>query len=109
MFVKLVFLLHELVAQSASACDPALQPLLFNNVLLVGGGAALPGLRQRLLQDLRPLVPAHMPLRVTVAPDPANYNWRGAAHAAATSLPTVTKEQYDEMGPAYCTEKFKSW
>jgi len=100
--------LHECIAEAGAAADPALQPLLFANVVLVGGVANLPGLKARLLKELRPLVPSHMPLRITVASDPANYNWRGASHAAKV-MPSVTKAEYEEMGPDHCTEKFRSW
>lgn len=100
--------LHECIAEVVAAADPALQPLLCANVVLVGGGANLPGLQARLLKDLRPLLPSHLRLRITVANDPSNYNWRGASYAA-TAMPTVTKAQYEEMGPEHCTDKFRHW
>ena len=58
---------HEAVAASAAAAPAALRPLLLSNVLLFGGGAACPGIAERLERELRPLVPAEMEVAVRVA------------------------------------------
>ena len=116
------------VAEAVAACDPALQPLLFGNVVLVGGGANLANLKSRLLKELRPLVPSHWPLEVSVGlgpgggpGDPALCGWRGAAHLARTCsgsapaagggclLATVTKAEYEERGGDWCREQFENW
>ena len=54
------------------ASPPALHPLLFSNVLCTGGLAACPGFQERLLADLRPLVPDDMEVRALVLPSPVS-------------------------------------
>lgn len=40
--------LHELVAQSIQRAPPAAQAMMWSHVVLAGGSARVPGLRQRL-------------------------------------------------------------
>jgi actin-related protein 6 len=49
--------LAEAVVQAVQAAHPHLHALLYSNILLTGGTARCPGFRQRLLAELRPLVP----------------------------------------------------
>jgi actin-related protein len=46
------------VLQSIDRCPPALRPLLWPSLLLVGGTAQLPGLEHRLTAELGRLAPA---------------------------------------------------
>jgi actin-related protein 6 len=121
--------LHELILEAVAATDPALHPLLFGNIVLTGGCAKLPNLCGRLSAELRPLVPAHLALRITIANssppslsahsppslsassnDPSSYNWRAAAHVARSGAsPVVTKAQYEEMGAGRCNDAFRDW
>jgi hypothetical protein len=46
-----------LLLQAVSSAHPALQPLLYSNVVLAGGSARCPGFLERVVSELRPLVP----------------------------------------------------
>jgi actin-related protein 6 len=59
--------IQEAVAACAAAAPASLRPLLLSNVLLFGGGAACPGISERLERELRPLVPAAVEVAVRVA------------------------------------------
>lgn len=48
--------LAETVRDAVEAVHPDLRPLLYSNVLCTGGSAKCPGFRQRLYDELRPLV-----------------------------------------------------
>lgn len=51
--------LAGIIIEAANAVHPDLRPLLFSNVICSGGTSQLPGFSQRLLSELRPLVPDH--------------------------------------------------
>lgn len=46
----------ETVVQAVGATHPALQPLLYTNVVLTGGMVQCPGFTERFNRELRPLV-----------------------------------------------------
>jgi len=75
--------LAEAALAAVSACGADIRPLLWSRVLLVGGGAALPGLRERLWAELRPLVPEDCELLLSAPPQPACSAWRGGSAWAA--------------------------
>jgi|AntAceMinimDraft_5_1070358.scaffolds.fasta_scaffold36879_2 actin-related protein 6 len=56
--------LSEVVTQAVNAVPKDLRGMLLGNVVLAGGCAALPGFRERLEADLRPLVPSEEALVV---------------------------------------------
>ncbi|KAJ2793023.1 Actin- protein 6, partial [Coemansia helicoidea] len=94
--------LHAAVAHAVAACDEALRPVLCANIVLAGGTAALPGLRDRLEREVQALVPHKV--RIAAAADPARCAWRGACAMAARPDAAaagwrVSRAQYEEMGP----------
>jgi len=50
--------LAQTIVDAVEAVHSDLHPLLYSNVLCTGGSARCPGFRDRLYQDLRPLVPS---------------------------------------------------
>ncbi|WFD20607.1 Actin- protein 6 [Malassezia caprae] len=100
--------LHELVAQSIQRAPPAAQDMLWSHVVLTGGSARVPGLRQRLEHELRMLAPDDVPVRVYVPGDPLDAPARGALallHAPPTSAKgqalagrLVTREAWQKHG-----------
>jgi actin-related protein 6 len=58
--------LAETCMEAAKAVHPDLRPLLFSNVLCVGGTSSCPGFATRLAQELRPLVPCQYQVGVFV-------------------------------------------
>lgn len=66
----------ETIVESITACDPFLRAAMYHNVLLVGGNAKIPDLKERLEMELRKLAPANYKVRVYLPDnDPASYVW----------------------------------
>ncbi|KAL4436635.1 hypothetical protein ABPG75_003774 [Micractinium tetrahymenae] len=95
--------LAEAIAAAVQAAHPHLHSLLYSNVLLTGGTARCPGFRERLLKELRPLVPDDYELNIFLADDPALCAWQGAALLAASPLYSqlaVTQKEWRSRGAA---------
>ncbi|KAG2424372.1 hypothetical protein HXX76_014581 [Chlamydomonas incerta] len=93
----------EAVVQAVTACHPALAPLLYSNVVVVGGVAACPGFRERFTAELRTMVPDSADLNVFVPQDPSVFTWEGMSGFGASysySRLAVTRQQYNESGAA---------
>mmetsp|Transcript_25516 Transcript_25516/g.60699 ORF Transcript_25516/g.60699 Transcript_25516/m.60699 type:complete len:308 (-) Transcript_25516:332-1255(-) len=91
----------ELLSQAASGCPPQIAPLLFENVVLVGGAVKCPGFRDRLESELRPLVPQDFELKMNLVPEPDLAAWRGGSRLATSPSfleGIVTKAEYFEHG-----------
>ncbi|CAK8696029.1 unnamed protein product [Clavelina lepadiformis] len=107
--------LHKLCVESVNACknddnDEVTQDL-YKNVVLVGGASLLPGLSQRLKEELVALLPhlTESDIKVHAYPKRQYATWRGAA--LMTSLHSsrgrwMTKADYDEYGPTIVHRKF---
>mmetsp|Transcript_26457 Transcript_26457/g.41004 ORF Transcript_26457/g.41004 Transcript_26457/m.41004 type:complete len:618 (-) Transcript_26457:333-2186(-) len=78
----------EAIVQSVNACDKVIQAALLRNIILIGGNANLPFLRDRIARDLRMLVPSIYPVRIQLPhdDDPVGYAWRGARDYAASEI-----------------------
>ena len=72
----------ETIVQAVEACDPCFQAAMYQNVLLVGGNARLPGFRVRLEKELRTLAPTNHRVSVCLPDDPVEYAWKGACDYA---------------------------
>ncbi|KAL7472345.1 hypothetical protein ACHAXS_012666 [Conticribra weissflogii] len=72
----------EAIVESIDACDAVYRAAMYNNVLLVGGNAKIPGFRDRVELELRKLAPVHYPVRVYLPDDPVSYSWEGAKQFA---------------------------
>lgn len=65
----------EAIAESIDACDKIYRAAMYNNVLLVGGNAKIPGFRERVEVELRKLAPVNYPVRVYLPDDPVSFSW----------------------------------
>ena len=68
----------ETIVQSVEACPDYLRAAMYQNVLITGGNARIPGFAQRLESELRSLAPSQYAVRVCVPQDPVTYAWKGA-------------------------------
>jgi len=99
----------EACVQAIGACPADLQPLLWSNIVLVGGSVQFPGLQERLERELRARAPGECDVSITKPDKPITTTWRGGAiFAEAADLPQwmVTKEEYDEFGDELCRRRF---
>ncbi|KAJ1965188.1 Actin- protein 6 [Dipsacomyces acuminosporus] len=97
--------IHEAVMQAANACPEAIRGVLLSNILLVGGTASLPGLRQRLQSEVQAMSPYR--ICISTPEDPATWAFRGgqslaqpaqASDTQATDEWRISRSQYQELG-----------
>lgn len=104
--------LPEAVGQALAALPEGLRPAMCSNILVVGGNALIPGLVERLGEEVRSLMPREYPVRVVRAPDPIVSTWMGGARLATDRellrSKVVTRKEYDEMGAGYLQRRFSN-
>lgn len=91
----------ELIHDAVRAVHPDLHGLLYSNIILSGGSCCCPGFKDRLLNDLRPLVPDHFELNITSPENAITCAWQGGSSFVSTpeyTAMTLTKSEYDEQG-----------
>jgi actin-related protein 6 len=92
----------ECTTQSLSTVPDRFHPVLLANIVLVGGNAAIPGFKDRFVQEIRSLVDVNMHVRVGVPQEPVKYTWMGAARMAADervmAKKVVSRAEYGEHG-----------
>ena len=91
----------ETIHQAVTACHPALHALLYSNILLTGGVARCPGFKDRLVKELRPLVPDTFDVKVTLPDAPELCAWEGGSALGATRdyhKLAMSKAHYEERG-----------
>jgi actin-related protein 6 len=74
----------DAIFQSVEACPANLRAAMYQNILLIGGNAKIPNIRERIETDLRKLVKSTYKVVRVVSPtaadgdDPTEYSWKGA-------------------------------
>ncbi len=121
----------ETIVESILQCEPDSHPWLFRNVVLTGGNACIPNMRERVEREVRALAPdaydvsrgflnfiiffAHRTfsqfskVNVRLPDDPTGYAWHGGCAISNDTVfkeISVTKDEYMENGPAICQERF---
>jgi len=99
----------ETIVESVMLCEPEAQPWLFRNIVLTGGNACLPNIKERVQRDVRALAPDVYDVVVRLPENPTSYAWSGgAALANDPVLPSisVTKDEYMEKGHNVCHERY---
>ncbi len=93
---------------SITACDEAIREELYANIVLAGGSTRFPGLADRLQAELSALAPAGTTVHVIAAPDRDLSSWIGASQLASASASAgmwISRQEYDEHGPAIVHQK----
>ena len=100
--------IHELIYNSIMKCDVDIRKDMYNNIVLSGGSTMFPGITERLKKELVALAPSTMRIRI-IAPLERKYlTWIGGsilAHLPTFNLMWISKEEYDESGPAIVHRK----
>eukprot|EP00915_Cephaloidophora_sp_WS-2016_P008016 GHVH01011079.1.p1 GENE.GHVH01011079.1~~GHVH01011079.1.p1 ORF type:complete len:601 (+),score=49.72 GHVH01011079.1:235-1803(+) len=93
------------VSSSILSAPKEIQPLLSAQIFLSGGLASIPGLKERLMSELRPRIPDAYPIGL-YAPqnDPGLLPWMGAsfrvaAYPEAVDAMAVTRKMFNDLGP----------
>lgn len=102
--------LAECIVRAINACEPELHALLYQSVLLTGGNTLLPGFKNRLEHELRPLVTDDFNINIEIVDCPILAAWKGASLMAARPefhTWAVTKAEYEEDGTLRCRQRFQ--
>ncbi|KAG9293470.1 hypothetical protein G9A89_009194 [Geosiphon pyriformis] len=102
--------LHDALYSSIMSCDNELQKILLNNIVLSGGNTLFEGMADRLLKEIKKLIPASLNFKAKIlAPSEREYSvWMGGSILA--SLTTfknmcITKQEYQEFGASLVRRK----
>ncbi|BBN03542.1 actin-related protein 6 [Marchantia polymorpha subsp. ruderalis] len=101
--------LAECIVRAVKACHPTLHPVMYSNVLLTGGSTLFNGFKERLENELRPLVPDEFEVNVQSVDDPLLAAWKGGSMLAASQdfhTAAITKREYEESGSSRCRRRF---
>ncbi len=89
-------------------CDVDIRKDLYSNVVMSGGTTMFPGIADRMQKELTALAPPTMKIKIIAPPERKYSVWIGGSILA--SLATfgqmwISKEEYDESGPAIVHRK----
>lgn len=97
----------EAMMHSVNALPKEVQSHMYSNIVLMGGNAMFPNFKERLVQDLRMLIPEFYDINVTCE-NPVNAAWEGGKALARSKEDledkAITKQLYEEQGIAYCVD-----
>jgi actin-related protein 6 len=102
----------ESIAAAIAACPGWMQPLLADNVLLVGGNVSMANFAARVERDLRPLLPSEMRISVRAGASPSLTTWQGGSMLASSptereALQYATKADLAEWGSQGLTRRWE--
>jgi len=98
----------ELVFSSIMKSDVDIRKDLYENIVLSGGTSCLAGLAARLKKEMEKRAPNSMDVKVIAPPERKYSVWIGGSILASLSSfdeMWITKEEYDEEGPAVVHRK----
>merc|ERR1712217_642830 len=99
---------HKLTFQSIMKCDVDIRKDLYANVVMSGGTTMFDKISDRLNKELVALAPATMQIKIVAPPERKCSVWIGGSILASLSTfeeMWVTKDEYDESGPAIVHRK----
>jgi actin beta/gamma 1 len=89
-------------------CDVDIRKDLYGNVVLSGGTTMFPGIAERMQKELTNLAPPTMKVKIIAPPERKYSVWIGGSILASLSTfqqMWISKEEYDESGPAIVHRK----
>ncbi|KMS93923.1 hypothetical protein BVRB_026560, partial [Beta vulgaris subsp. vulgaris] len=99
---------HQLTYQSIMKCDVDIRKDLYGNIVLSGGTTMFDGIADRISKEVTALAPSSIRVKVVAPPERKYSVWIGGS--ILSSLSTfqqmwISKEEYDEAGPAIVHRK----
>ena len=94
--------------KSINKCDIDIRKELYANIVLSGGTTMYPGLNDRLMRELKMVVPSSIPIKVLAPPERKYSVWIGGSILSSLSSfqnMWITKNEYDECGPSIVHRK----
>ncbi|KAL3861202.1 hypothetical protein ACJMK2_007254 [Sinanodonta woodiana] len=93
---------HELVHSSIMKCGIDIRRLLYRNIVMSGGSTMIPGLADRMQNELTAVAPSGVKVKTIVSPERQYSVWIGGSILASLSNYAqmwISKEEYNECGP----------
>ncbi len=102
--------IHDQVFQSIQKSEVDVRKDLYQNIVLAGGSTLFPGLPERLTKEVQKLAPRNISSKVKVIaiPERKDCVWIGGSILSSISTFScmwITKEEYQEAGPAIVHRK----
>jgi actin-related protein len=100
--------IHEAAYNSIMKCDVDIRKDLYGNIVLSGGTTMFPGIADRMQKELVNLAPSTMNIKIIAPPERKYSVWIGGSILASLSTfqeMWISKEEYDESGPAIVHRK----
>lgn len=104
----------EAIVDSINSLPKQIRPILYKNIILIGGNVKISGFKDRVYAGVRSYCPSQFEVNVFLPDDPVIHPWLGGKslannHADILNQLVITKKQYDESGEnkkQICVEKF---
>jgi len=99
---------HGLTYNSIMKCDIDIRKDLYGNIVLSGGSTMFTGIDQRMQKEIEAKAPQSMKVKIVAPPERKYSVWIGGSILASLSTfeeMWVTKEEYDDSGPAIVHRK----
>jgi len=99
---------HGLTYSSIMKCDIDIRKDLYGNIVLSGGSTMFQGIDQRMQKEIEAKAPQSMKVKIVAPPERKYSVWIGGSILASLSTfeeMWVTKEEYDDSGPAIVHRK----
>jgi len=99
---------HKLTYESIMKCDVDIRKDLYSNTVLSGGTTMFEHIADRLKKEMSALAPSSMTVKIVAPPERKYSVWIGGSILASLSTfeeMWVTKDEYDESGPAIVHRK----
>jgi actin len=100
--------IHQQINNSIVQCDVDIHKDLYGNIVMSGGTTMFPGIADRVQKEVQALAPPTMKIKVIAPPWRNYFVWIGGSIFASLSTfqqMWITKEEYDEAGPAIVHRK----
>ena len=100
--------IHETCYNSIMKCDVDIRKDLYANIVLSGGTTMFPGIVDRMQKEITALAPPTMEIKIIAPPERKYSVWKGGSILASLSTfqqMWISKQEYDESGPAIVHQK----
>lgn len=103
--------IHEMLYQSIMKCDADRREELFGNIVVSGGTSLLPGMIDRLQQEIVRLAPSTMTVNIVAPPERKFSAWVGGSILGSIfskfQSMWVSKQEYNESGPSIVHRSYR--
>merc|ERR1711973_37524 len=100
--------IHETTFNSIMKCDVDIRKDLYANTVMSGGTTMYPGIADRMQKEITALAPSTIKIKIIAPPERKYSVWIGGSILASLSTfqqMWITKQEYDECGPAIVHRK----